>query len=151
MPAPDDIRAKVAAIEAFLGVERLKAVAPQYGTGDLFQRIRAATLTFLLESAAPPVTWPAVIAKFRGAGQTPLMTITKSKGLEYDLVILLGLNDDQWWSFTMNPAEGHSTFFVAASRARERLMMTRCGGDRSSKIREIFELLQAAGVQQIKV
>lgn len=151
MPTPDDIRSKVAAIEAFLGVERLKAVAPQYGTGDLFQRIRAATLTFLLECAASPVTWPAVIAKFRGAGQTPLMTITKSKGLEYDLVILLGLNDDQWWSFTMNPAEGHSTFFVAASRARERLMMTRCGGDRSSKIREIFELLQAAGVQQIKV
>ena len=75
------------------------------------------------------------------------MTITKSKGLEYDLVILLGLDDDQWWSFKDNPQEGHSTFFVAASRARERLLMTLCRGKSRSKIQDIYELLQSAGVR----
>lgn len=144
------IAAKIAAIEAFLGLERLRGVAPQYGTGDLFVRIRAATSAFLAECATQPGSWHDLLSRFRGVGQTPLMTITKSKGLEYDLVMLLGLNDSEWWSFDKDPAEGHSTFFVAASRARERLMMTRCGYDRSAKIREIFDLLDKAGVRQIR-
>ena len=142
--------AKIAAIEVFLGLERLRGVAPQYGTGDLFVRIRAATSAFLVECATQPGTWQDLLSRFRGVGQTPLMTITKSKGLEYDLVMLLGLNDSEWWSFDKDPAEGHSTFFVAASRARERLMMTRCGYDRNAKIREIFDLLDKAGVRQIR-
>lgn len=144
------IASKIAAIEAFLGLERLRGVAPQYGTGDLFLRVRAATSAFLGECAAQPGSWQDLFSRFRGVGQTPLMTITKSKGLEYDLVMLLGLNDSEWWSFDKDPAEGHSTFFVAASRARERLMMTRCGYDRSAKIREIFDLLEKAGVRQIE-
>ncbi len=143
------LAAKIAAIEEFLGLERLRGVAPQYGSGDLFIRIRAATSAFLAECATQSQSWQDLLSRFRGVGQTPLMTITKSKGLEYDLVMLLGLNDSEWWSFDKDPAEGHSTFFVAASRARERLMMTRCGYDRSAKIREIFELLDKAGVRQI--
>ena len=81
---------------------------------------------------------------------SPLLTITKSKGLEYDLVILLGLDDDQWWSFKNNPEEGHSTFFVAASRARERLFMTIRQGQRTTKINEIYELLKQAGVGGVR-
>jgi len=132
-------------------LERLRGVAPQYGTGDLFVRIRAATSAFLAECAVQPGSWRDLLSRFRGVGQTPLMTITKSKGLEYDLVMLLGLNDSEWWSFDKDPAEGHSTFFVAASRARERLIMTRCSYDRNAKIREIFDLLDKAAVRQIRI
>jgi superfamily I DNA/RNA helicase len=89
-------------------------------------------------------------SRYRGDNQVPLMTITKSKGLEYDVVVLLGLDDNDWWSFQKNPDEGHSTFFVAASRARERLFMTLCKGQRTSKISEIYQLLDAAGVKTIK-
>lgn len=78
------------------------------------------------------------------------MTITKSKGLEYDLVILLGSNDTEWWSFGRDPGKGHSTLFMAASRAKESLIMTRCGSDRSAKIGEIVALLDKAGVRQIR-
>ncbi len=144
------IAAKIGAIEAFLGLDRLRSVAPQYSAGDLFARIRAATLAFLGECAFVPGSWHDLLSRFRGVGQTPLMTITKSKGLEYDLVMLLGLNDSEWWSFDKDRTEGHSVFFVAASRARDRLMMTRCEYDGSAKIREIFDLLDKAGVKQIK-
>ena len=147
----ESVAGKIAVIEAFLGLERLRGVAPQYSTGDLFSRIRAATSAFFGECVAQSGSWQDLLSRFRGLDQTPLMTITKSKGLEYDLVMLLGLNDSEWWSFDKDPAEGHSTFFVAASRARERLMMTRCGFDRSAKIREIFDLLGKAGVRQITV
>jgi superfamily I DNA/RNA helicase len=77
--------------------------------------------------------------------QVPLTTITKSKGLEYAVVVLLGLDDNDWWSFQRNPDEGHSTFFVAASRAHERLFMTLCEGQRTSKVKEIYELLMVSG------
>jgi len=87
-------------------------VAPQYETLDFFDRIRRATLNFLVECAASGGSWAKAIKTFRGEGQTPLMTITKSKGLEYDQVFLLGLNDTEWWSFDKDPSEGHSVFFV---------------------------------------
>jgi len=96
------------------------------------------------------VTWREGITRFRGDNQVPLLTITKSKGLEYDLVILLGLDDDQWWSFKNNPDEGHSTFFVAASRARDCLFMTICRGKRRAKINEIYDLLEQAGVSEVR-
>lgn len=148
---PAEVAGKIAAIESFLGVAALRAAAPQYATGDLFDRVRRATAAFLAESATGNTDWSTVLKRFGGIDQTPLLTITKSKGLEYDLVILLGLNDQEWWSFDKDPAEGHSNFFVAASRARERLLMTRCGTDRSFKIRSIFDLLTAAGVSEIRV
>lgn len=148
---PAAIEQAIAEIEAFLHLDRLKSISPQYATGDFFDRIRAATRAFLLECATTGGTWTQVIERFRGAGQAPLLTITKSKGLEYSLVILLGLNDDQWWSFSKNPSEGRSVFFVAASRARDRLLMTRCGYDRNTKIAEIFQALAAAGVKEQQV
>ncbi|KDP95403.1 hypothetical protein ER13_02170 [Brevundimonas sp. EAKA] len=150
-PSPGDVAAKVAVIEGFLGVAALRAVAPQYAAGDLFDRVRKATVAFLIESAEGSADWSTVLNRFSGVGQTPLLTITKSKGLEYDLVMLLGLNDQEWWSFDKDPNEGHSNFFVAASRARERLLMTRCGTDRSHKIKSVFDLLSAAGVSEISV
>ncbi|WP_199084481.1 ATP-dependent helicase [Bosea sp. ASV33] len=148
-PSPDNVRGALANVESFLGLERLRGVAPQYGTADFFRRVRDATRDFLVECSAAG-SWAGTIRTFRGEGQTPLMTITKSKGLEYDQVFLLGLNDTEWWSFDKDPGEGHSVFFVAASRARESLVMTRCGSDRNTKISEIFALLDKAGVREVR-
>lgn len=133
-------------LEAFIGLAPLRASAPQYQQGDFFEAVGKATRAFLIECMSNGVTWREGIANFRGENQVPLLTITKSKGLEYDLVILLGLDDDQWWSFKNNPNEGHSTFFVAASRARDRLFMTICRGKKTAKINEIYDLLEQAGV-----
>ena len=143
-----DVRTRVAAMETYLGIDRLRNLAPQYAANDFFDRIREATIAFLVECSEATGTWIEAIDRFRGVGQVSLLTITKSKGLEYDLVVLLGLNDDQWWSFQNDTEEGHSVFFVAASRARERLIMTRCRGDGNRKIEEIFGLLSQAGVPE---
>lgn len=147
---PEDLLKRLERVESFIGVPRLRASAPQYQQGDFFERVRAATRTFLKECCAGDASWKVALSRYRGEDQVPLMTITKSKGLEYDLVVLLGLDDNDWWSFPKNPAEGHSTFFVAASRARERLFMTLCRGNPTSKVREIYEALKEAGVKGIK-
>ena len=150
-PAELDVRNLISAIEEILGLDRLRNLAPQYATGDLFEGIRKASVAFLIECAETTTSWSAAIDRFRGVGQIPLLTITKSKGLEYDIVVLLGLNDDEWWSFRKDVEEGHSVFFVAASRARERLLMTRTRTDRNRKIEEIFSLLRGANVVERNV
>ncbi|WP_334184809.1 ATP-dependent helicase [Novosphingobium sp.] len=150
-PEEAEVRRVVATIEEALGLDRLRGLAPQYATGEFFENIRKATVEFLVECAGATGSWRGAIDRYRGNGQVPLLTITKSKGLEYDLVVLLGLNDDEWWSFDRDVEEGHSLFFVAASRARERLVLTRCASDRRSKIDEIFTLLAEAGVTERRV
>jgi superfamily I DNA/RNA helicase len=143
---PDQLTERLNLLETFFGLGALKASAPQYQQDEFFEGIRHATKSFLAECAEGEVTWREALARYRGEHQVPLMTIIKSKGLEYDIVVLLGLDDDEWWSFRKDPVEGHSNFFVAASRARERLFMTICQGKQTAKINEIYGLLRQAGV-----
>jgi superfamily I DNA/RNA helicase len=78
------------------------------------------------------------------------MTIHKSKGLEYHTVIFLGLDDDAWWSFSRDQAEATSGFFVAFTRAKQRVLFTYCPtrGDRR-QIAALYQLLRRAGVKTV--
>ena len=78
---------------------------------------------------------------------TPLMTIHKSKGLEYHTVVFLALDDQAWWSFKNQPEEGKATFFVAFSRAKRKVVFTYCEGrgDRRN-ISSLYDILEFAGV-----
>ncbi|WP_296583589.1 ATP-dependent helicase [Xanthobacter sp.] len=138
----------VGKIEKFIGLGKLQSTAPHYLDRAYFDTIRAATRSFLKECIGGGRSVGEVISLFRGNNSVPLMTITKSKGLEYDIVILLGLDDEQWWSFNKNPDEAHSNFFVAASRAKEQLFLT-YNGKGASKIQEVLRLLAKAGVKTL--
>jgi superfamily I DNA/RNA helicase len=90
-----------------------------------------------------------------GKDTIPVMTIHKSKGLEYHTVIFIGLEDGAFWSFQRQPDEDKCTFFVALSRAKERVVFTfskqregRFGmqAQTITKIRVLFEELQKSGV-----
>ena len=59
-----------------------------------------------------------------GKDTIPVMTIHKSKGLEYHTVIFVGLEDGAFWSFQQQPDEDKCAFFVALSRAIERVVFT---------------------------
>ncbi len=80
----------------------------------------------------------------------PLMTIHKSKGLEYHTVIFLGLDDDQWWSFKNEPAEAVRTFFVGLSRAEQRTIFTYCSARGARrKIAALYGLLEQGDVVEV--
>lgn len=51
-----------------------------------------------------------------GTPSTHLMTIHKSKGLEFHTVFLIGLEDDNFWD---DPTDQQKLFYVAATRAKE--------------------------------
>lgn len=59
-----------------------------------------------------------------GIGVIPVMTIHKSKGLEYNTIIFIGLEDNAFWSYDRQPDEDQCAFFVALSRAKERVIFT---------------------------
>src|SRR3990167_585101 len=60
--------------------------------------------------------WSDSIRKLKGEGSLPIMTIHKSKGLEYKIVIFMGLEDQAFWSFQSQSEEDTCAFFVALSR-----------------------------------
>lgn len=72
------------------------------------------------------MNWSLAIENFQGLHSVPIMTIHKSKGLEYDVVYFVGLEDSAFWNFKKQPEEDRCTFFVALSRAKTELYFTFC-------------------------
>lgn len=68
--------------------------------------------------------WIKAIDNFEGKNSIPIMTIHKSKGLEYDTIFFVGLEDSAFWNFKNQPDEDRCTFFVALSRAKRRIDFT---------------------------
>ena len=104
----------------FLDLGQLRQAYPCYTTGDNLKIACEALLLHLSNCADASETWVSCLDMFEGVGQIPLMTIHKSKGLEYDTVIFMGLDDNMWWSHQPGDLEGTSTFFVGLSRAKQR-------------------------------
>ena len=62
------------------------------------------------------------------------MTATRSKGHEYDAVIILDVDDDEWPNrLTDNIEEERRLFYVAMTRARKYLYFAVSGGKLESR------------------
>ena len=150
--AKADTSSLLAEVLAFIGRERLIAVHPAYGQGGWLEKVVDAATVHLLSSSAAGVDWSTVLDAYEGIHAVPLMTIHKSKGLEYHTVIFVGLDDGAWWSFANDQLEATAGFFVAFTRAKQRVIFTYCArrGDRT-KIATLYELLSKAGIHSIQV
>ena len=136
----------------FLGLAAIRRSYPEYATGELLEIMVEAFGKHLDASAAGTPDWAAAIDAYEGKGQIPLMTVHKSKGLEYDTVIFIGLDDQAWWAHSPGNAEGLATFFVALSRAKQRAIFSFCEGrGQRQKVAELFQLLADAGVPEIAI
>ena len=147
------------AIVGFCNIARIKAKFPAYRQGtyldDLIGKFED---IFYDEYKAACGDWNRAIENFRGEHSIPIMTIHKSKGLEYTAVYFVGLEDSAFWNFRNQPDEDRCTFFVALSRAKETVAFSFCKQRRGMKypmqqhnaINEFFDLLQKPGVAEIK-
>jgi superfamily I DNA/RNA helicase len=136
----------------FIGRGRLVAAHPAYGQGEWLEKVLASAAIHLAQSATGASDWTAALDAYEGLHAIPLMTIHKSKGLEYHTVIFVGLDDGAWWSFSNDQIEATSGFFVALTRAKQRVLFAYCAkrGTRE-KIATLYQLLQSAGVQTITI
>ncbi|QQZ61136.1 ATP-dependent helicase [Paenibacillus sonchi] len=147
-------------IFSYIGKEKLFRLYPKYSKGTYFNRLIKDTVGKLADAYEKYIDWESSISDFLGLFSVPIMTIHKSKGLEYDTVIFLGLEDDAFWTFRTQRHADMCTFFVALSRAKTQCFFTFSNsrevlrfGDiqvrpqSNNNISSLYQLLQEANVK----
>lgn len=148
-PIPDEDRMLnlINCIIEKIGDKRIISNFPMYnGKNDLLITINKFSKLLYEEYSQSQGAWIDIISNFKGENSISIMTIHKSKGLEYEAVYFLGLEDSAFWSFNDQPEEDKSAFFVALSRAKSHLIFTYCKlrnnrTQNNRNINEIYSLL----------
>jgi DNA helicase-2/ATP-dependent DNA helicase PcrA len=149
-------------IAEFVGPSALKQLYPQYEQGNFYEETLRNCARELAIARRHTESWTTAIDDFEGLDAVPIMTIHKSKGLEYHTVVFVGLEDAALWSYSSNQEEETCGFFVAFSRAKKRVLFTfselrpdprtgRLTVQERESIAPIYDLLGKAGVTPIRV
>ncbi|GAB6172205.1 ATP-dependent helicase [Paradesulfitobacterium aromaticivorans] len=146
-PIPDSATESARAALDFIGAQVLRRAFPSYQRQYDFDRVWNGFLLLLQECLAHADTWSGSLDEFEGIGQTALMTIHKSKGLEFHTIIFCGLDNQTWWSLRPDRIEELNSFFVAFTRASQRTFFTLCI-ERGQPVVWIENLLTPAGVRK---
>lgn len=138
----DEVSTIIKEILEFIDINDLNAFYPKYKQVDYVNEyLKKAVEKFSL-SFKKHQDWAVALKDFYGELSIPIMTIHKSKGLEYNTVIFVGLEDSAFWSYSTQTESDKKAFFVALSRAKERIVFT------FSKNREILEYNKLKNKQQ---
>jgi superfamily I DNA/RNA helicase len=148
-PIPDFAAEVVKVALDFIGTQVLRRTFPSYQRQPDFDRVWNGFVLLLRECLEHADTWSDALDEFEGIGQIALMTIHKSKGLEFHTMIFYGLDNQSWWSLTPDRIEELNSFFVAFTRAKQRAFFTLCM-DRGEPLFWIQHLLAPAGVGRVR-
>ncbi|PPE76472.1 ATP-dependent helicase, partial [Kaistia algarum] len=122
--ADDAIKLMVSKIVGFADINRLRSYYPNYKNIVFLESVINNLQDELIENYKITSSLLPALDMLVGKDTIPVMTIHKSKGLEYQSVIFIGLEDGAFWSFQKQPDEDKCSFFVALSRAKERVIFT---------------------------
>lgn len=120
----DNIKAIIGQIIAFADRDRIKSSFPWFRNSAVLDAHIKEVQDELISNYTSLKNIVAALDMLIGKDTIPVMTIHKSKGLEYHTVIFIGLEDGAFWAFQRQPDEDKCTFFVALSRAKERVIFT---------------------------
>ncbi len=132
----------------FVGAPLMRQAFAAYQRQLDFDRVWEGFVLLLRKCAGEAISWSEVLDEFEGLGQIALMTIHKSKGLEFHTMIFYGLDNQTWWSLTPNRMEELNSFFVAFTRAKQRSFFT-LSTERGGPITWIEDFLMPAGVRRL--
>lgn len=135
----------------YIGKDELITLYPQYIQKYWLKDRINKLIEFFWDYYEQCNDWNKALDLLIGKDTVPLMTIHKSKGLEFDTVILVGLEDGAFWS---NNREDLCTFFVALSRAKFRVLITYCQRrdgrtQLMMKTKKIYDIFRKAGVKVV--
>lgn len=157
-PGLDELRAVIASEIEPLFSRPLRNRFAQYQRGSFYEATITQFTTELV-NAGSGVSWETAIARVEGESSIPIMSIHKSKGLEYAAVFFVGLEDGAFFSFNWSrphAIEELNAFFVAISRAKLRVAFTfakqrtldgRTWQQSRADIGELYRLMEEAGVR----
>lgn len=140
-----------------IGEAQLRLLYPQYQHGSRYKDLLKSVAGYLWKSLQEcRGDWGNALDDVEGLDALPIMTVHKSKGLEYHTVIFLGLEDQAFWNFEAEKEDNTCAFFVAFSRAKKTVIFTFCDIRANTRdpvksntsISSLYHLLHKAGVQE---
>ena len=153
-----DLHLLLSQLMAVVGEARFRSTYIQYRHGSYLSDAVSKLSVVLQEAFTNSTSAADAIDDFIGLDVVPAMTIHKSKGLEFDTVIFIGLEDSQWWSFSTQAEEEKRSFFVAFSRAIAHVFFTFCDvrvgkwglrDQEKDNIHDLYDILSDAGVPTV--
>jgi len=149
-PAPDSAIEIASRALTFIGEQVLRRAIPAYKRQSDFDRVWNGFVLLLRECLLHVETWTEALNEFEGHGQISLLTIHKSKGLEFHTMIFYGLDNQTWWSLRRDNREEINAFFVAFTRAKQRAFFTFCQ-EKGQSVDWIENLIIPAGVRRVNL
>jgi len=107
-----------------ISYEKFTAKFQEYQSKEYFEKLVDSFKRHVWDEYEETNDWIKAIDNFEGKNSIPIMTIHKSKGLEFDTIFFVGLEDSAFWNFKNQPDEDRCAFFVALSRAKRRIDFT---------------------------
>lgn len=104
-----------------VGIETMTALSHDYETVSRLNEVLRATFNKLDETLASGLTLIEALYQFTDDQSVRILTSHKSKGLEFDTVVLLGIENESYFG---KAEESLCTFFVGVSRAKRKLLLT---------------------------
>ena len=111
-------------VRAFLNqvtVETLVSLSPDYESHDRLKEVVRHTKAKVEELLKLEPDLPKALERFSDDQAVRILTIHKSKGLEFDSVIIMAIENEVFFG---DQDENRCAFFVGVSRAKKRLVLT---------------------------
>jgi superfamily I DNA/RNA helicase len=104
-----------------IGIETLVALSPGYESHDRLKEVVRDTKSRIEELLMLEPDLPKALQRFSDDQAVRILTIHKSKGLEFDSVIIMAVENEIFFG---DQDENRCAFFVGVSRAKRRLVLT---------------------------
>lgn len=104
-----------------VGIETLVSLSPDYESHDRLKEVVRDARARILELLKLDSDLPKALERFSDDQAVRILTIHKSKGLEFDSVIIMAVENEIFFG---DQDENRCAFFVGVSRAKKRLILT---------------------------
>ncbi len=104
-----------------VGRDAIVAMSADYAQGSRLNDLAQASIDRLHDVLSQEEDIGVALSSFSADRAVRIMSIHKSKGLEFDTVVVMGVEAETFWG---NPVDERSAYFVAISRAKERLILS---------------------------
>ena len=148
-PSAGTAKTLVNTLIEFIGVTSIRRGTTTYGRDADFERVRDGCTEMVESYADRCASWHVLPDDIEGRDQVPLMTIHKSKGLEFHTVVFLGFDTRSWRNLRPDMSEELRSFFVALTRAEQRAFFSFCE-ERGGRISWLEKLL-GPGLPQVRL
>ena len=106
-----------------VGRDSVVVLSTDYAQGNRLDQLIEDTVGRISNLLEEGTELSAALTAFSADRAVRIMSIHKSKGLEFDTVIMMGVEEETFWG---KIDEERSAYFVGISRAKNRLLLTVC-------------------------